>query len=144
MPDEQAHLAQARHNADFAKSLVDNSDGPHDWAVTVTFYAALHFLEGWLIQQNIDVVAEARRNHVSPHRFRSDQAKKLLPKEMAVIYTKLQRHSQLARYLTTNLTNKGNYGPESSLPSPPAEYYKKGAAETLYGNLSELKAHLGY
>lgn len=46
MPTRDEHLAQARHNADFY-STVDKA-GYKDWAATVLFYTALHYVDALL------------------------------------------------------------------------------------------------
>ena len=52
------HLKQAEHNEKLANSL---SQGPYlDWAVTVYFYAALHYMTAIL---TIHVPAEILRSH---------------------------------------------------------------------------------
>jgi len=136
MPDRQAHLAQATHNDEFAKSLVDNSDGPHDWAVTVIFYAALHYFEYWLLGNGIDVLGEARRKKRSPHTIRREKARDHLPDEMAGIYRMLRQQSELARYLTTRDGRR-----ELSLPSLPSEYFSQNSAGRYYEDLERLKTY---
>jgi hypothetical protein len=144
MPDKQAHLAQATHNNGFAKSLVDDGNGPHDWAVTVTFYAALHYFECWLVGRGFDILGEAKRKRSSPHTVRMEKARDYLPDDIATIYRTLRQQSELARYLTTTLTARGGRGHEIALPNLPRDYYTQNAAEQFYEDLQEFKKHLGY
>lgn len=143
MPDKRSHLAQANHNDQFARKLVNNGEGPHDWAVTVTFYAALHYLESWLIGRGVDVVAEARtKGRISPHTVRVEKAKLLLAPDKAIIFTQLRQQSELARYLTTTRSTSGGSGPEITLPDPPNNYFEF-SAKRYYEELEKFKESLG-
>lgn len=51
MPSLLAHLWQARHNEKLAKELVD-SLSYKDWAVTTTYYTAIHYIEAAFSQDN--------------------------------------------------------------------------------------------
>jgi hypothetical protein len=44
VPSEQRHLAQAQHNAELARLLAQDMVYK-DWIITITFYAALHYVE---------------------------------------------------------------------------------------------------
>jgi hypothetical protein len=48
LPSREDHLKQARHNSEFYDSI-DKSLFP-DWAVTVLFYTALHYIDSFLAQ----------------------------------------------------------------------------------------------
>ncbi len=50
MPAPDAHLSQARHNESVALFLLQHNYP--DWAVTAFFYAALHYVEAVLAQDN--------------------------------------------------------------------------------------------
>ena len=59
MPTGQKHRAQAEHNQFF----VDELDNPFwDWAATGTFYAAVHYVDGFLISKGIDPIDHTERN----------------------------------------------------------------------------------
>ncbi len=61
-----------------------------DWAVTGTFYAALHYVDGFLLTQGIDPPRHSDRNHY----LESDQTLgKIWPN-----YSQLYNDSKLARY----------------------------------------------
>lgn len=51
MPDVREHLQQASHNETFFSQI--NVDSYSDWAVTVLFYAALHYLDAYLAKQGV-------------------------------------------------------------------------------------------
>jgi hypothetical protein len=46
MPGEHAHLGQAEHNLNFFAAIDRKSFS--DWAATVLFYAALHYVDAYL------------------------------------------------------------------------------------------------
>jgi hypothetical protein len=143
MPKRQDHFDQATHNDRFAAVLVDSSDGPFDWAVTVTFYAALHYLESWLVGRGVSVTREAAaKGNLSPHSLRINKATAMLPLDIAMIYTTLRQQSELARYLTTTATASGGRGPELTLPQLPNTYYSQTSAKQLYEELQKFKSHL--
>jgi len=140
MPDWRAHLAQATHNEQFAKNLIENDDGPHDWAVTVTFYAALHHFDCWLLKNGTNVLQEAKAKNRSPHVIRGQKARDKLPDAESAIYRTLRQNSELARYLTTNNQSSSLV----SLPSPPAQYFTQTKAARFFADLETLKAHFGH
>jgi hypothetical protein len=139
MPDWRAHLAQATHNEQFARSLVQSSNGPYDWAVTVTFYAALHHFDCWLLKTGVNVLQEAKAKNRSPHVIRGQKARDNLPPPMSAIYRTLRQQSELARYLTTTDQSNG----QMSLPSPPPQYFTQTNTARFFTDLEALKAHFG-
>ena len=59
MPTPQQHRIQADHNEFFVSQL----ENPFwDWAVTGTFYAAVHYIDGYLITKGIDPEFHSERN----------------------------------------------------------------------------------
>lgn len=117
MPSASDHLAQAQSNDAFSERLVQ-SEGPHDWAVTVSFYAALHYFEHWLIKKrNVSVLQESRSKGKSMHSYRDVMAKKYLPEGQAAQYIYLRQQSELARYFST--ASKA----DETLSQPPFKYF---------------------
>ncbi len=53
MPSEIVHRCQAEHNKQFLDWLDLNTTQYLDWAVTVIFYTALHFVEWLLATKNL-------------------------------------------------------------------------------------------
>jgi hypothetical protein len=62
------HLAKAERNRDFARNLPKRDATHTGWALTALFYAALHYVSGYLIEFNFstrdhdEMKAELRRN----------------------------------------------------------------------------------
>lgn len=50
MASIQVHIAQANHNENLATELANNLLQYRDWIITVSFYAAIHYVEAKLYQ----------------------------------------------------------------------------------------------
>jgi hypothetical protein len=89
------HFQQARGNLALAERLLADSSGEPtalQWAVTMTFYAALHALTGHLVQRGV---------HVSNHQRREAalaDPRNGVPLHVYDAYLRLKRRSVLARY----------------------------------------------
>lgn len=60
MPPAASHLEQARHNANFYATI--DKAVCADWAITVLFYTALHYVDALLAQQGVHPTSHAGRN----------------------------------------------------------------------------------
>jgi hypothetical protein len=105
MPSEQSHRQQAEYNEEAALSIRDTSP---DWAVTMCFYAALHWLE-WYAKVQGDDLERQYQNCPSPHdrllAYVFDIARERQDRELNKAYQYLKNASQTARYLTDIRTN---------------------------------------
>lgn len=81
------HLAQARANRAFYEELLDRPEY-HDWALTVLFYAALHYVDAFLSPRDPPNHWERNKLFAATPALRA-----LWPK-----YRRLQDRSQDARY----------------------------------------------
>lgn len=87
MSTAKEHREQAEHNEFF----VSNLDNPFwDWAVTGTFYAALHYVDGFLMLRGDNPPGHAERNYT----IQNDPALSKIWFE----YKQLYNDSKLARY----------------------------------------------
>jgi hypothetical protein len=94
-PDE--HFEQARQNRAFAEHLLatyPNNPVFMQWAVTASFYAALHCMTGYLVQHGVQVFN---------HQARDAELARLtnngtIPFAVYDAYVKLKRRSTGARY----------------------------------------------
>jgi hypothetical protein len=88
VPTKDEHKAKAIHNEKFVQHL----GNPYwDWAVTGTFYAAVHYVMAYLASKNIHPVLHKVRNsqiHRDP-----------LLNPIYVDYRELQNNSEDARYM---------------------------------------------
>ncbi|MBM4041274.1 MAG: hypothetical protein FJ290_22455 [Planctomycetes bacterium] len=87
MTTREQHLAQAKANKAFYEELLDRPEY-HDWALTVLFYAALHYVDAFLYPS--DPPDHSTRNKLIS---RSPTLRSLYRK-----YRRLQDRSQDARY----------------------------------------------
>lgn len=102
MPSLLAHLWQARHNEKLAKELVD-SLSYKDWAVTTTYYTAIHYIEAAFSQNNDILHTEYQvphRSHRSKHSIREELVLEHYSKAWEAL-RKLHTQSNIARYLNT-------------------------------------------
>lgn len=66
MPDKAVHLSQARHNHEFFHTI--DLDAYPDWALTVLFYAAVHYIDSKLAESAIHPDHHSSRDtHVANH-----------------------------------------------------------------------------
>ncbi len=105
MPSEQSHREQAEYNEQAAASIRDTSP---DWAVTMCFYAALHWVE-WYAKVRGDDLDRQYQNCKSPHdrllAYVYDIAKNRKYRDLNKAYNDLKNASQISRYLTDIPTN---------------------------------------
>jgi len=106
MAAEREHLKQAWHNTILSKELSDQKQVHYrDWIITVSFYAALHFVEAWLsTTEMVSAVRYKNSNNVkkSIHKIRSDLVKNNTDRSTAHSYKQLYTMSMQARYLMNN------------------------------------------
>jgi len=94
-PDE--HFEQARQNRAFAEHLLatyPNNPVFLQWAVTAAFYAALHCMTGYLVQQGVQVFNHQAREAELARRTNGGA----IPFPVYDAYVKLKRRSTGARY----------------------------------------------
>ena|SRR5437879_869497 len=95
MPATPEHLDQARRNEGFFASIDLSVYG--DWAATVLFYTALHYVDAYL----------ATEGHVDPgdHDARDTLMKDFAPtRAIWREYCRLKNHSRSARYYAVRFT----------------------------------------
>ena len=109
MPSEHSHREQAEYNEEAAVSIRDTAP---DWAVTMCFYAALHWVEWYAKVQGHDLQRQYQ-NYPSPHdrilAYVFDIARNREDKDLNKAYQSLKNASQIARYLTDIRTNSRLY-----------------------------------
>lgn len=94
MPDIGAHLAQAEHNEQFLQTLGLPETPYLDWAVTVIFYAALHYIRALAARHqlaNISSYAEMDRLFERVPVFRRNR-------DLYVDRRQMKDDSRVARY----------------------------------------------
>lgn len=99
MPSEQSHREQAEYNEEAALSIRDTFP---DWAVTMCFYAALHWVECYAKLQGDDL--EKKYQGYQPHErllgYVRDIANTRRDRDLEKAYKNLRNESQISRYLT--------------------------------------------
>lgn len=101
MPQAEAHRQQAEFNEAAANDVELKYP---EWAVTMRFYAALHWVE-WYAQNKGDELPLAPSPHDRRSAYIRNLAKQLKRDDLLIAYNELQRDSQIARYLETLKTN---------------------------------------
>ncbi|MBW4634691.1 MAG: HEPN domain-containing protein [Iphinoe sp. HA4291-MV1] len=129
----ERHLEQAESNERAAHSV--EHDYP-DWAVTMCFYAALHWVEYYAGVRGYDIRSEYP--HPSPHSSRGkyvkDLADRLRKPNLRTAYQYLERESRKARYLE-------NPKDQTPLPDNANIYYTTNILEVTqsFNNLEKIK-----
>lgn len=92
MPSEDDHLAQARHNEEFADFLLAQSDERFlGWAVTSVFYAAVHYGRAFLRFKSGPAITSHPGFETHFLRISRDQS-------LYNLYRRLKDESERARY----------------------------------------------
>jgi len=96
MPDWPIHLNQARHNETCYSSIDIIAFG--DWAMTVLFYAALHYIDAWLDYY-------AGLSDPGGHDIRDAQLRsQSMLREIYPQYSRLKNRSRNARYFAVRFS----------------------------------------
>jgi hypothetical protein len=96
MPSESVHRRQAEHNKQFLEWLDLDVTEYLDWAVTVIFYTALHFVEWLLATKGLHSDSHANRHQAMG---RVSELKPIWPD-----YRELETQSRRSRYLGVQFT----------------------------------------
>ena len=101
MAQSAQHFEQARGNRAHAEHLL--ATYPHEpialqWAVTTAFYAALHYMTGYLIQHGVQVSNPQQREAAIA------DPRNGVPLHVYDAYVRLKRRSTSARYLLQTFT----------------------------------------
>lgn len=91
MPDVAQHLAQAARNEGLSQQLEVQQP---EWAMTVLFYASLHYVEAYFFDQ----ATGSQPQHYSTHAQRTLGVTTRLPNNIAKCYKRLYTRSRQARY----------------------------------------------
>lgn len=108
------YLEQAKSNEQAARSVQKSYP---DWAVTMCFYAALHWVEYYACVKGSDIEKEydGRSPHESRRKYIDDLARKLGNRNLRNVYENLEKESRKARYLEDITTNAKIYYTENKL-----------------------------
>lgn len=94
-PASEGHFEQARRNRDLAEELLAHPTGDPthvQWAVAAAFYAALHCMQGYLLNRGRDPQSHAARGNEIANPMN------LVPIDVQVAYVALEQLSKKARY----------------------------------------------
>ena len=97
MASRRLHVRQAKHNERLIDHLDINKTTFHDWIVTITFYAALHYIE-------VDFAQKPHIGHSTSHRERSRRVQREYNLQIYRSYRELYNNSRIARYLWNPVT----------------------------------------
>lgn len=118
MADYASHRRQALHNEATARFLLPLH---HDWAVTATFYAALHHFESWLFSRPEKHSETVSLGGVPVHAWRKNYLQRHLPNAYQA-YSFLYQRSQEARYLHGLGTNAAPVPAQSLVDAAKAKF----------------------
>ncbi len=108
------YLEQARSNEQAARSLEKTYP---DWAITICFYAALHWVEHYACMTGCNI--EQEYPYPSRHDSRKDYVRELANqlgnKSLRNAYIELERESRKARYLQDITTSAKLYYTQNKL-----------------------------
>lgn len=106
MADLIEHLKQAQHNASCAAKLL-NEKVYRDWAITATFYAAIHFAEAGFTTTDVVHSENKGSQSESPHDVRERLIRDKFGQACWRSYRKLREASRNVRYLPNWQTKTG-------------------------------------
>lgn len=96
MPDKAQHINQAQHNEAFYQTI--DRTVYNDWAVTATFYAALHYVDAFL--------AQTAGIHPGAHDVRDPRVQRVAQlRPLWNYYHRLKNRSRNARYNVIRFTD---------------------------------------
>jgi len=140
MASLQAHLRQAQHNEKLAQELLTSMEYK-DWIITITFYAAIHYVEAAFFQNPKVVHTETGITANYPggyYGYRSDMILQYYPAEVDMSYRKLYQLSRIARYLCFPMEKK-------FLEEPVQEYFSDGDVEGFFQkDLATIRQSLNF
>ena len=98
MPTKEEHLQQAEHNEKFFRSFDLEKTEFRDWAVVSAFYAAVHWINAYLLTQGC---------RPKNHRTRDNAIRMYaVTKKVAWEYSELKNHAFNARYMVHRFSAK--------------------------------------
>jgi hypothetical protein len=100
MADLHTHVEQAAHNEKCARLILNTDADARDWAITATFYAALHLAEACFSQRSDILHTESApdRGNMDQHKYREERIRRIAPNAYKS-YRKLSEASYFVRYL---------------------------------------------
>jgi len=106
MADLIDHIKQAKHNAACAAKLLGEKVY-RDWAITATFYAAIHFAEAGFAATDVGHSENKGSQAESPHDVREELIRDNFGNVCWRSYRKLREASRNVRYLPNWQTKTG-------------------------------------
>lgn len=101
MAGSRRHVKQAEHNGSLATKLVSVSPIEYkDWAITIAFYAAIHYVEAYLAIGGVHSEKQVDgKTYKSGHDYRASNIDRILSSNAAESFLLLYRLSRMLRYL---------------------------------------------
>ena len=99
------HIDKAKHNEEFIKLIKEHGKNDYnDWVITISFYAALHYIKAFLKYRKVAVGFSHNQidAQINPD---SKTAKAKLPSKIYSAYHELYRSSRNARYTAVYLSD---------------------------------------
>jgi hypothetical protein len=129
------HIRQAKHNQECATAIMTHMPKFRDWAITATFYAAVHLAEAGFTRVSVQHSDVTKPSNENPHDYRQRMVKDNFGNDCWKRYRKLRIASQTVRYLADWQSNPGKEG---------MDYYSEAGAEKfLKEDLPYLTVEIG-
>lgn len=149
MAEFQVHISQAQHNESLAQYLLSLTKVQfHDWAITASFYSAIHYVEARFIDE-ADVnhsetsipIGEDKKLEYTPHGWRQRVVRDRFTKRTWKAFRKLRETSEIARYLSYG--RMGRLKGVTFERAPAVQIFQPKDAENLYNrDLQSIKEEL--
>jgi hypothetical protein len=142
------HIAQAVHNEKLAEYLLDKPY--HDWAITASFYAAIHYFEACLFIRRSDNSNRHSETCIPKdgegklkygyHAWRAHLISELFSQQTWKAFRRLRNAGHEARYLAP--FPERNASTNAFLNQPAYENFEPETAKKLVNSLEQLKRDL--
>ena len=114
MASQDEHKKQAAYNCEAAQRVEQNIP---DWAITMCFYAALHYVETYAIRTNVDIKNDYPKKscsrkpslHEKRRDYIEDLAYHLRNRNLRKAYSNLEKESKNSRYINELRFNSREY-----------------------------------
>jgi hypothetical protein len=126
MADYYDHIRQAEHNEALGEILATQLQRYRDWLITVSFYAAIHYVEADFAEDPVIKHSETSKwEGETPHDCRQRLVKRKYGRDCWKSYRKLREASRDVRYLARAI-------PPRRKPGTALDYYTQQDAEYFF------------
>lgn len=103
MPTKDQHVTKADGNAELALSLALDNQTKIDWALTILFYAAMHYVEAYLAKANVHLRSHTTRDNAIS---RDSSLRKIFKEYADLKFFGYNARYEVFGFKTTDVTDK--------------------------------------